>query len=213
MYGPPGIPVSGHSISYKRPLTGSGHHTTPTKMAKYESCDYCGLVFADNADVQRHLRKDPKCDAEEEVGEELTVKDLKRNIDSLENEGLQRLYRRVLTLNKDYLREKKAHYIKKDYSADSVQKKMDNIVWHLFKESYTCFLTCLYFMRHGPTAQALMDSIHDESQLQTELPRKLNKMKRDWFRDIMDNEGDEDSSSSHSSSDNEEMSDTAETTE
>jgi hypothetical protein len=215
-YIPPGIPVSDRSISYKRPLTGSGHNTndmTPIKMAKYEHCDYCGVVFVDNADLQRHLRKDPKCDAEEEVGEELTVKHLKRNIGSLENEGLQRLYRRVITLNKDYLREKKAHYIKKEYSADTVQKKIDKIVWHLFKESYMCFLTCLYFMSHGPTAQALMGSIANESQLETVLPRKLNNMKRDWFQDIKDNEGDGYSSSSDSSSDAEEMSDTAEAIE
>ena len=214
MYRPPGIPITDRSISYKRPLTGSGQDVMPTKMSKYESCDYCGLVFADNVDLQRHLRKDTKCDAEDEVGEgELNLRSITRNIDSSEDEGLHRLYRRVLTLNTDYLRDKRSHYIKKNFSADTVQKKMDRIVWNLFKESYTCFLRCLYFMRHGPRAQTIMDSIHDESQLETELHRKVNKMKKDWFEDVRDNEGDGDSTSSDSSSDVDQASDTVETTE
>jgi hypothetical protein len=211
-YMPPGIPITGHSISYKRPLTYSGNEI-PHKMSKYESCDYCGLVFAYNADLQRHLRKDTKCDAEDGEEGELTVKHIKRKIDSSEDEGLHRLYRRVLTLNKDYLRDKKVHYIKKDYSADTVQKKMDTIVWNLFKESYMCFLSCLYFMRNGPRAQTIMDSIHDESQLEIDLPRKVNKMKKDWFQDIRDNEGDGDSSSSDSDTNDDQASDIVETTE
>ena len=193
---PPGIPVTGHNISYKRLFSGSG---IPHKMSKYESCDYCGLVFADNADLQRHLWKGTKCDSEEDVlEEELNVKSIKRNRLFLEDEGLHRFYKIVLTVNKDYLREKREHYIRKDYSSDIVQKKMDKIIWHLFKESYTCFLTCLYFMRNGQIAQTLVDSIHDKSQLETELPRKLNKVKKDCFQDIRDNECDGYSSSSDS---------------
>ena len=195
--GPPGLPERG----IKRPCDEDNYVMPQKKAHTLESCNYCGQVFNNNHNLQRHLH-DNQCPDDDDDGEPKELVQFNHGIQKkkqeadLEEQGIRHMFRRVRELNKEFLEEKQQQYEKKNMSQELIEDKKNKLIWRAFKEMYAYFVSYLYYMGNGPKTQDLLTHVEDKGNMYDDIFSKLYKYKS-WMLNLMeDDESDTDSATS-----------------